>query len=164
VAAELPKYKDTRTKTMQFFKGRTGKGMPEEIQQHLQKIQTAGHSRPARAPPPPAYVPPSQLAMLPLRELRRMHRTWLATADPHCTLERRPLPPPFDRHQAGAACHVLEPISPLAFTEAVGCAAAGSAEAPAGRTPELGVGRHPAAMSVVARKMLKRVQDDTAWF
>ena len=23
--------------------------------------------------------------------------------------------------------------------------------------------RHPAAMSVVARKMLKRVQDDTAW-
>eukprot|EP00964_Phaeocystis_antarctica_P051778 scaffold30238_cov52-Phaeocystis_antarctica.AAC.2 len=98
------------------------------------------------------------------------HRTWLATADPHCALERRPLPPPFDRHQAGAACHVLEPISPLAFTEAVGsAAAAGSGEAQgAGRTPELGVVRHPAvrhpaAMSVVARKMLKRVQDDTAW-
>ena len=64
---------------------------------------------------------------------------------------------------------MLEPISPLAFTEAGGSAvAAGSAaagagsEAQGGRPPTLGVGRHPAAMSVVARKMLKRVQVDPA--
>ena len=78
--------------------------MPEEIQQHLQRLMNSTDVQrlmPARAPPPPAYEPPAQLAMPPLRELRRMHRTWLATADPHCALERRPLPSPFDRHQAG---------------------------------------------------------------
>ena len=36
LAVDMPKYEDGRSKTMKFFKGRTGKGMPEKVYDKLQ--------------------------------------------------------------------------------------------------------------------------------
>lgn len=50
--------------------------------------------------PPPLYAPPAEVAMLPMRELRQLHRTWLT---PHM----------LDRAQVRGAGPTRKLLTPL---------------------------------------------------
>lgn len=105
------------------------------------------YAAPTRAPPPPS-----------LRDLRRRHRTRLATEASQCDLEVRWLPAAFEADAAaGPVLHVIDPGRFLADAAAGG--ASGSPLTPS--LPPLAA--HPAASSVVARKMLHRLTSDLEW-
>ena len=164
LSAQMPKYKDTSRKGMagKIFKGKVGKGMPEEIGAALQERFNAVRAQGGfpTVPPLPQYTPPAEVSMPPLRELRRVHRSWLALQTLDARLEARRLPPPFDRELgAHGAPLVLSPVDPSSFV--VAGAARGAAAAQS--MPTLAVGSHRAAQSVVARRMLKRLGEDAAW-
>jgi len=164
-ASEMPKYKHIKKGGISLFKGKAGKGMPEEVGAFLTarlRQRRAG----IKYVPPPLYRPPDDVKMLPMRELRLLHRTWLT---PHM-LDRaapaRPLPPPFAAELPPGGDHsgkavVLAPINPLSYIKrgANGVANGGGL----GECPKLEVERHQAAASVVARKMMARLAEDAAW-
>ena len=160
LAVDMPKYEDGRSKTMKFFKGRTGKGMPEKVYDKLQsRLPQLRCSQPPTPPPP--YEPPTQLPMPPLRELRRQHRSWLAPRTLDNALKARALPAPFNQQLDGGEALMLAPINPRSFVVVAPAAAGGGGGGGGGE--KLGVEQHPAAASLVARKMQKRLDDDKAW-
>jgi hypothetical protein len=73
----MPKFKDTRGKGLKIFKGKAGKGMPEEIHTALVAFlpRLPNHGRYV---PPVPYAPPATVLMRSMRDLRLSHRNWLA--------------------------------------------------------------------------------------
>ena len=158
-ATEMPKFEDTRKKGgLALFKGKAGKGMPERIhaslQQLLPRLPEGG-----RQPSHQQYVPPTALPMPPLRELRALHRTWLAPAALGVNATERSVPAAFvPPTSATDQVFVLQPLDPISYTRR----AAASAGAQ-GRLPRVEVERHPATATVVAQRMLRRVVEDVQW-
>ena len=217
-AQEFPKYKHVKKGGFSVFKGKAGKGMPEEVgvflRERLQFFRQGMVFNPPSLYRPPIEVPPPasstskplsgarhsqeqdtlwwgqrrlceagarsvvrehaggrsphsplrpacQVRMLPMRELRHLHRTWLT---PHLLDRDRPtwsVPANFRDTIAPSGDHagkaiVLSPIGPLNYI-------ARGANSQLGECPTLALGRHPAANAVVARKMLSRLAEDAAW-
>lgn len=141
--------------------------MPEEIHTALQsllpRLPNGGRMHAATL-----YTPPQSLPMPPLNDLRAKYRSWLNPARLGYDAAERPLPPlPSPAATAAAASPagaadvalVLAPIDPHGYVKKKAAASAVSAA----RAPSLTVERHPAAASVVARKMMKRMAEDVAW-
>jgi len=165
-ANEMPKFKDTRSKGMitgTMFKGKAGKGMPEEIHKALTNLlpRLPGGGKFLEYP---LYSPPQSVPMPALRDLRTIHRTWLNPTSLGFMQEQRPVPPAFLAAAAPGALAslVLAPLDPMSFISQAAAAGAGGT-APA-RPPTLTVERHPSATTVVARKMNKRILEDLQWF
>jgi len=130
-------------------------------------------------------VPPPTFESLPsLRELRRTHRNGLQPRALPCDATVRWMPEPFDaemqsptaeigaRAAGGAQGHVLEAISPLLYLEEVSSGESGGGGSGGGgggggagahqlALPPLSA--HAAAKSVVAKKMLSRLDSDLRW-
>ena len=102
-------------------------------------------------PPNSTHRPPS------LRELRRTHRSRLTPERLSCDLSLRWLPAEFEPD--ASAGHVLHALEPKRFL--VDDAKAGNAGGILPSLPPLS--SHPAATSVVARKMMQRLTDDLQW-
>ena len=138
--------------------------MPEKIHSSLQSLLPRVPSG-GRVVPFSLYSPPASLPMPPMRELRTTHRTWLNPSSLGHAAAERPMPQPFLTPPSPAAASeptlVLLPIDPMGYAKKA--AAGGAAADPSSRPPKLDVERHPAAGTVVARKMLQRVRDDVAW-
>ena len=132
-----------------FKKGMNAKGMSEQLLGALQKELPKLPRPPPRAAPNP-YVPPTQLALPPMRQLRTAYRAWTAPGALGVGCDKRPMPAPY----AADGSTVLSLAA--AFLEK-GKVAASS------KGPELKLEGHPAARSVVAVKMLKRLRDDAQW-
>ena len=146
--------------------------MPEKIQTALQSLPPRLPDG-GRLPQHTLYTPPTSLPMPPLRELRTIHRTWLTPSALGHGKTDRPLPQSF-MPAAGAPSGalpaagtlVLAPIDPWSFARhssspplaRAGAAGGGGGAGGAGggRLPQVEVERHPAASSVVARRMLKQ--------
>ncbi|KOO22777.1 conserved unknown protein [Chrysochromulina tobinii] len=91
-ANEMPKFKDTRSKGMitgTMFKGKAGKGMPEEIHKALTNLlpRLPGGGKFLEYP---LYSPPQSVPMPALRDLRTIHRTWLNPTSLGFMQEQRP--------------------------------------------------------------------------
>ena len=112
LALDMPKYKETRGKGLKLFKGKAGKGMPEEIAAALEKKL----EHPLRSGP--AYEPagefePAKAVRLPgLRELRQKYRNWLMPHALDLNLEYRALPSPFDAEFKAASPIATTPSPP----------------------------------------------------
>ena len=166
LAAELPRFSGSTGQKgllgkVGFFKGKAGKGLPDEISAVLTRLvpQLPRHAKPQHS----LYAAPD-LVTLPTRaEVRRgsptLHGSWLPARGYGCALERRWVPSPFNE-EVGTEALVLEALSPKSHLAASGSAPPVNGS---GATVELAVERHPASSSVVARKMLRRLRDDVTW-
>ena len=108
----------------------------------------------------PFYHPPTSLPTLTLEEVRVRHRVWLAPRGLGCELSARPVPPPFAAEVGDAAdgdALVLHALGPSKY------AAAAKKAGKEAKAVQLAVEKHPAAKSVVARKMLRRLREDADW-
>ena len=94
------------------------------------------------------------------------HRTFLAPRGLGCELSARPVPPPF-ASEVGEASNgdalVLHALSPSKFAASAGAMKGGGGGGGGGKAVQLTVEKHPAAKSVVARKMLRRLKEDADW-
>ena len=128
----------------------------------------------------PLYVPPPTFESLPsLRELRRTHRNGLQPRALPCDGTVRWMPEPFDAEmqspadEIGAPAtgsvkgHVLEAISPLLYLEEASSGdSSGGGGGGGGGAQQLALpplSAHAAAKSVVAKKMLSRLDSDLRW-
>ena len=164
-ANEMPKFEDTRSKGLKLFKGKAGKGMPEKIHSSLQSLLPRLPDS-GRLPSHTPYSPPLALPMPPLRDLRTIHRTWLAPAALGVAATERLVPPRFAPSGPAEQATVLAPIDPLNYLRRANPpanAGGGAAGAAGSRPPQVQVERHPASGSVVAQRMLKRIVEDVTW-
>ena len=160
-ANEMPKFKDNRGKGIKLFKGKAGKGMPEEIHTALTSLLPRLPDG-GRKGDFTLFSPPASLPMPPLRELRAVHRTWLNPTNLGHAASERPVPQAFvPQGPPDGATLVLALLDPMTYVRPA--AGGGHAGGGADRPPSLTVDRHPAAQTVVARKMLKRIQEDVQW-
>ena len=159
LAAAMPRFAGAARKgPMKLFKGKTGKGMPDEVfsalQRLLQQLPQSG------VPGYPLYSPPSEIAMPPLRQVRLNHRTWLAPRALGCSLDTRPVPQTFaDEADDPQGALVLHAIDALSFT----AQSKTSADKDVSRLPQLALEGHACARTVVAAKMLQRLNQDSQW-
>lgn len=125
-------------------------------------------------PPVQLYAPPPPtLQSLPsLRELRRTHRNRLAPRSTPTDAAARWVPEPFDSEiglsASGAAGemergHVLERLSPLRFLSSAAADGGGGDFVPPTALALPPLTKHPASRSVVAKKMLSRLDADLRW-
>ena len=77
-----------------FKKGMNAKGMSEQLLGALQKELPKLPRPPPRAAPNP-YVPPTQLALPPMRQLRTAYRAWTAPGALGVGCDKRPMPAPY---------------------------------------------------------------------
>ncbi|KAL1530323.1 hypothetical protein AB1Y20_001232 [Prymnesium parvum] len=138
--------------TLGLFKGKAGKGFPEEICHALQKLipQLTRQAKVQLL----CYSEPELLKLAP----RQAHGSWLRPRNYGCGLELRWMPSPFNE-EVGSESLVLQTLKPTEFIEVT------SNETSSSTPPaELAVEKHPASKSVVARKMLRRLREDAQWF
>ena len=161
LAVDMPKYEDGRSKTMKFFKGRTGKGMPEKMYDKLLSRLPRLRCSHRKAADAAAAVRAAdhRCRCRPCASSGRHHRSWLAPRTLDNALKERALPAPFNQQLDGGEALVLAPINPRSFVRRRAIGAAGDGGGGGGGGGEkLGVEQHPAAASVVARKMQKRAR------
>ena len=172
-----------------LFKGKVDGGMADEVLavlcHGLREDVIAVRSSAAKREVRRSTVPPPTFESLPsLRELRRTHRNGLQPRALPCDATVRWMPDPFDaemqsptaeigaRAAGGAQGHVLEAISPLLYLEEVSSGESGGGGSGGGgggggagahqlALPPLSA--HAAAKSVVAKKMLSRLDSDLRW-
>jgi len=161
LAQELPRFQGSAGRkgalgmvggTLGLFKGKAGKGFPEEICHALQKLipQLTRQAKVQLL----CYSEPELLKLAP----RQAHGSWLRPRNYGCGLELRWMPSPFNE-EVGSESLVLQTLKPTEFIEVT------SNETSSSTPPaELAVEKHPASKSVVARKMLRRLREDAQWF
>ena len=179
LASQMPKYK--AASGIKLFRSKLDRGMPEEIQAALALVLQGPPPSSLVLPawsiegdsvllPPPAYKPSPTVEVMPLAELRRIHRVWLTPSALGCSMIARPLPPSFDMDRPlPGSDRVLAPITPDRFivVQSVSATADDAARAKPGVRPpaveRLGVHKHQLQQSIVAQKIVRRLSEDAAW-